>query len=163
MDAHLFATIAVNRFNNKLHDEVFNFIKETPELSALYQKAEQRYSRRVIDNVLNDFLVEGLIQHKPIFFTDDPEYALAEETLVKVANEFIAQLTDRVFLSLEHDRELMRMLIENPDSLPAVEENICEELMDLYFVLPTGVEEHNPKSNMLNSYRRMMLKADEEI
>lgn len=163
MDAHLFAEIAVNRFNNRLHDQVFDFIKETPTLSRMYRNAEERYSRRVINNVLNDFLVEGLKQHKPIFFTDDPEYALAEETLVKVANEFIGQLPDRVFISIENDPELMRQLIEYPEELPAVQENIREELMDLYFVLPTGDEVDNPESNLLNSYRRMMLKADEEI
>lgn len=163
MDSHLFAEIAVNRFNNQLHQQVFDFINENRKLTELYKKAEERYSRRVVNNVLEDFLIKGLQEHKPIFFTDDSEYALVEDMLVKVANEFIGQLPDRVFLFIENQPDLMNDLINQPDLMSEVQENIREELMDLYFVLPTGDEMENPESNLLNSYRRMMLKADEEI
>ncbi|MEG0949080.1 MAG: hypothetical protein RR212_05920 [Bacteroidales bacterium] len=163
MDSHLFAEITVNRFNNQLHQQVFDFIKDNSKLSELYRKAEERYSRRVVNNVLEDFLIKGLQEHKPIFFTDDPEYALVEEMLVKVANEFIGQLPDRVFLFIETQPDLMKDLINQPELVSEVQENVREELMDLYFVLPTGDEVANPESNLLNSYRRMMLKADEEI
>lgn len=163
MDVHLFAEIVVNRFNNQLRQQVFDFIKENRALAELYKKAEERYSRRVVNNVLEDFLVKGLQEHKPIFFTNDSEYALAEELLVKVANEFIGQLPDRVFLFIENHPELMDQLLPLPEILPELQENIREELMDLYFILPTGDEVSEPESNLLNSYRRMMLKADEEI
>lgn len=163
METHLFAEIVVNRFNNHLREEVFNFIKENKTLSELYRKTEQHYSRRVTDNVLEDFLVKGLADHKPIFFTDDPEYAQAEELLEKVANEFIGQLPDRVFLSIENDPELMDTLVDMPASLPEIQENIRDILMDRYFVIPTGDEVLTPESNLLNSYHKLMLKAEEEI
>lgn len=163
METHLFAEIAVNRFNNHLRGQVFDFIKDNKALSNLYQKAEERYGRRVVGNVLEDFLVKGLQDHKPIFFTDDPEYALVEDLLVKVANGFIGQLPDRVFLSIENDAELMAALVDMPASLSEIQENIREILIERYYVLPTGEEVLNPESNLLNSYHRMMLKADEEI
>ncbi|MEG1587429.1 MAG: hypothetical protein RR346_11215 [Bacteroidales bacterium] len=163
METHLFAEIAVNRFNNSLREQVFDFIKENKNLADLYRKAEERYSRRVINNVLEDFLVKGLQEHKPIYFTDDPEYSLAEETLEKVANEFIGQLPDRIFLSIENDPELMGLLIDMPASVPEIQENIREILMDRYFVIPTGMDVSNPESNLLNNYRRMMLKSEEEV
>ncbi|MGL4292155.1 MAG: hypothetical protein ACRCSQ_01020 [Bacteroidales bacterium] len=163
MEAHLFAEIAVNRFDNNLKKQVFEFIREHKDLSELYRKAEQHFSRRVVDNILEDFLVKGLSEHKPIFFSDDPDYALAEELLARVANEFIAQLPDRVFISIENDSELMDTLIGMPDALPKIQEDIRGLLKEKYFVMPTGREEFSPESNLLNSYHRMMLMSDEEV
>ncbi|MEG1615525.1 MAG: hypothetical protein RR202_02215 [Bacteroidales bacterium] len=163
MEPHLFAEIAVNRFNNRLSEYLFNFIRTNTQLAEMYKKTEQRYSKRVVNNVLNDFLVKALQEDKPIFFTDDPEFSQAEELLVKVANEFIAQLTDQVFISIENDRELLAYVVEHYDQMPLIQQNIREELIEFYHVIPTGVIEEVPLSNLLNKYRRMMLKSDEEM
>lgn len=163
MDPHLFSEIAVLRFNNHLRDHLHGFIQDNAPIRSLYQQAEARYSKRVINNVLDDFLVKGLQENRPIFFTDDSEYELAEKCLEETANEFISRLPDLVFLSVENDPELMDYIIQHPDELRDIQQNVRETLIELYHVIPTGVIEERPVSNLLNRYRRMMLKAEEEM
>lgn len=163
MDVHLFSEIAVNRFNNHLEKNVYQFIADNRALTDLYQQTTARYGRRVVNNIIHDFLVEGLRKHIPIFFSDDSEYEMAELFLEKLANAFIGSLPDLVFISIEEDEELMRELFHLKAAMPQVQANIREILMERYFVLPTGDLVEKPRSNLLNSYRRMMLKAEEEI
>ncbi len=163
MDAHLYAEIAVNRFNNQLDKRLSHFIEKDERLHLLYKKAEERYGKRVVNNILHDYLIKGLQDHKPIYFTDDPEYALAEDLLEKTANQFVGRLTDQVFIFIEDEPELMSYLCDNPDNLREIQLNISEELMDLYHLTPTGLTEAFPLSNLLNAYRRMMLKSEEEM
>lgn len=163
MDAHLYAEIAVNRFNNQLTERLDYFIQNDDQLHLLYKKAEERYGKRVVNNILKDFLIKGLQDHKPIFFTEDPEYGMAEDLLEKTANRFISQMPDQVFLFIENDPELMDYLYQHPNNLREIQQNIREELMDLYHLIPTGITEDLPLSNLLNRYRRMMLKSEEEM
>ena len=56
----------------------------------------------------------------------------------------------------------MKYFYVNPDSIIEVQYNIRETIIERLFLISTGYEEDNPKSNLLNQYKEMMLKAEEE-
>ena len=79
----------------------------------------------------------------------------ANEYAEQVVNDFITDITDHVFLSIERDEKLMRKYMENVNryGLDAVNMTIGRKVKEM-LNLENLDENDNPKSRIIQSYTR---------
>jgi predicted transglutaminase-like protease len=77
----------------------------------------------------------------------------------QVVNRFITDITDHVFLSIEHDEELMREYMTNVNryNLEPVNMAIGKKVMEI-LNLANLDENDTPKSRLIKSYTRHKIK-----
>lgn len=73
----------------------------------------------------------------------------------KVVDEFTTQLTDKVFLMIQNDKELMKeylSIIEEGSSLAYINSEIAKEIKKRYDLDKLNKKNEMPVSNLIQSY-----------
>ena len=73
----------------------------------------------------------------------------------KVINEFSKEITDRVFLMIQNDKELMKeylLLIEKGNSLTYINSEIAKEIKRKFSLKNLNEKNSNPKSTLIQGH-----------
>ena len=162
MGPHLYSEIVISRFSNALLEQIIDFIEDDNNLYNQYLTLKEKYGEEEIIVILDKYLADALKEHKPIFFSSLKKDAVLEKFLEDVANGFISEIVDRVFLFIERNADLMTFFYDTPDALNEAQDDIRKKITDRFYLISTGDENDNPQSNLLNKHQIMMLKAEEE-
>ncbi len=77
----------------------------------------------------------------------------------KVVEKFCATITDKVFLMIQNDRELMRDyldIISQNNSVANVNGQIAKEIKNQFKLKNKGLRNNNPESFLIQSYEELI-------
>lgn len=84
----------------------------------------------------------------------------------KVVDSFTTQLTDKVFLMIQNDRDLMKeylSIIEKSNSLSYINSEIAKEIKKRYNLDNLGEKNESPKSFLIQGYELFKTKKKNPV